>query len=233
VNVAIMQPYIFPYIGYFQLVNCADYFVFYDDVNFVKKGWINRNRILSNGHDLLITVPLVKASQNRLINELELYNEENFKAKFISKIENSYKNAPYYADVIPLIREIINAEISNIGEYSANSILRVSNYLELNTKFHFSSILSPESKGIDRGDRLIYICKKLGGNKYFNAIGGKEIYTKEYFKNNEIDIFFVQTLGVEYSQFSRPFVPNLSIIDVLMFNPVSDIRKMLKNHVLI
>lgn len=232
-NVAIMQPYIFPYIGYFQLINCVEHFVFYDDVNFVKKGWINRNRILSNGEDLLITVPLVKASQNRLINEIDLFVDDNFKAKFILNIEKSYKNAPYYADVISLIRAVINADISNIGEYAANSVRRVSNYLGLNTRFYFSSILSPESRGIDKADRLIHICKKLGGINYVNAIGGRELYSKEYFKNNEVDIFFLQTLGSEYGQFSSSFVPNLSIIDVLMFNDVSEIRKMLENHVLI
>ena len=157
------------------MVNCVDHFVFYDDVNFVKKGWINRNRILSNGEELLITVPLVKASQNRLINEIELFVNENFKAKFILNIENSYQKSPYYADVMPLIREIVNADIPSIGEYSANSVLCVSNYLGLSTKFYFSSTLSPESRGIDRADRLIHICKKLGGSSYVNAIGGVEL----------------------------------------------------------
>jgi len=228
-----MQPYVFPYIGYFQMVNCVDHFVFYDDVNFVKKGWINRNRILSNGEELLITVPLVKASQNRLINEIELFVNENFKAKFILNIENSYQKSPYYADVMPLIREIVNADIPSIGEYSANSVLCVSNYLGLSTKFYFSSTLSPESRGIDRADRLIHICKKLGGSSYVNAIGGVELYSQEYFRRKAVRLSFLKTSKIEYSQFNHPFVPSLSIIDLLMFNSVDSIKDMLNKYELV
>lgn len=215
------------------MVNCVDHFVFYDDVNFVKKGWINRNRILSNGEELLITVPLVKASQNRLINEIELFVNENFKAKFILNIENSYQKSPYYADVMPLIREIVNADIPSIGEYSANSVLCVSNYLGLSTKFYFSSTLSPESRGIDRADRLIHICKKLGGSSYVNAIGGVELYSQEYFRRKAVRLSFLKTSKIEYSQFNHPFVPSLSIIDLLMFNSVDSIKDMLNKYELV
>ena len=215
------------------MVNCVDHFVFYDDVNFVKKGWINRNRILSNGEELLITVPLVKASQNRLINEIELFVNENFKAKFILNIENSYQKSPYYADVMPLIREIVNADIPSIGEYSANSVLCVSNYLGLSTKFYFSSTLSPESRGIDRADRLIHICKKLGGSSYVNAIGGVELYSQEYFRRKAVRLSFLKTSKIEYSQFNHPFVPSLSIIDLLMFNSVDSIKDLFNTYELV
>jgi hypothetical protein len=232
-NVAIMQPYIFPYIGYFQLINAVDQFVFYDDVNFIKRGWINRNRILLNGKDALVTIPLIKASQNKLINEINIFFDEKMKKILISKIENAYKKAPYYDEVINLIRKIINADIPNIGEYAANSIISVSNYLEIDTKFYFSSIQSPESKGMDKADRLIYICKNLGADHYINTIGGQVLYSKKYFDNNQIDLSFIKTLDFKYEQFDHPFIPFLSIIDVLMFNSKNNTKEMLTKYQLV
>ena len=228
-----MQPYIFPYIGYFQMINAVDTFVFYDDVNFIKRGWINRNKILINGKDTLVSIPLIKASQNKLINEIDIFFDTNMRKNLISKIENAYKKAPFYDEVIGLIRDIINADISNIGEYAANSIVSVSNYLEIDTKFHYSSILSPESKGMNRADRLIHICQNLGAEEYINSIGGQELYEKKYFLENQIDLSFIKTLDFEYKQFKDPFVPLLSIIDVLMFNSKVKIQKMLTNYQLI
>ena len=228
-----MQPYIFPYIGYFQMINAVDQFVFYDDVNFIKRGWINRNRILINGKDTLVSIPLNKASQNKLINEIDIFFDNNLRKNLISKIENAYKKSPFYDEVIRLIRDIINADISNIGEYAANSIVSVSNYLEIDTKFHYSSILSPESKGMNRADRLIYICQNLGAEEYINSIGGQELYQKKYFLDNQIDLSFIKTLDFEYKQFEHPFVTLLSIIDVLMFNSKVRIQKMLTNYQLV
>jgi hypothetical protein len=230
---AIMQPYLFPYIGYFQLITTVDHFVFYDDVSFIKRGWINRNRILINGKDELVTIPLIKASQNKLINEIDIFCDANLRKKFISKIEYAYKKAPFYEEVIELIRNIVNADISNIGEYAANSVVSVSNYLEINTQFHFSSILSPESKGMDKADRLIHICQNLETEKYINSIGGQVLYKKKYFLDNQIDLSFIETLDFEYKQFEKSFVPLLSIIDILMFNSKESVKSMLDNYTLI
>ena len=230
---AIMQPYLFPYIGYFQLITTVDHFVFYDDVNFIKRGWINRNRILIDGKDELVTIPLIKASQNKLINEIDIFCDANLRKKIISKIEYAYKKAPFYEEVIELIRNIINADISNIGEYAANSVVSVSKYLEINTQFHFSSILSPESKGMDKADRLIYICQNLETEKYINSIGGQVLYKKKYFLDNQIDLSFIETLDFEYKQFEKSFVPLLSIIDLLMFNSKESVMSMLDNYTLI
>lgn len=230
---AIMQPYIFPYIGYFQMINAVDKFVFYDDVNFIKRGWINRNKILINGKDTLVSIPLIKASQNKLINETEIFFDTNMRKNLISKIENAYKKSPFYDEVIGLIRDIINADISNVGEYAANSIVSVSNYLEIDTKFHYSSILSPESKNLSRADRLIHICQILGVEEYVNSIGGQDLYEKKYFLENQIDLSFIKTIDFEYKQFKNPFIPLLSIIDVLMFNSKVETQKMLTNYQLI
>lgn len=228
-----MQPYIFPYIGYFQLINAVDNFMFYDDVNFIKRGWINRNRILLNGKDTLVTIPLIKASQNKLINEIDLFFDQKMKDNLIFKIECAYSKAPYYNEVKSLIKEIINYDITNISEYAANSIISVSNYLEIDTTFNFSSRRSPESKGMHKADRLIYICKVLEADQYINSIGGQVLYEKEYFQSKGIHLSFLDSYSEPYSQFNNDFVPNLSIIDILMFNKKTVVKDMLNKYKLI
>lgn len=228
-----MQPYIFPHIGYFQLVNAVDHFIFYDDVNFIKRGWINRNRILLNGKDLLLTVPLIKASQNKLINEIDLFFDQQMKDDLIFKIECAYSKAPYYNELKSLINEIINTNVTKISEYAANSVISVSNYLEIDTTFDFSSIRSPESKGMHKADRLIHICRDLEADKYINSIGGQGLYEKEYFQSKGIHLSFLDSYPEPYSQFNFDFVSNLSIIDILMFNKKTVVKEMLDKYKLI
>ena len=222
-----MQPYFLPYIGYFQLINAVDKFVFYDDVNYIKRGWINRNNILTNGESNTITVPLKKASQNKLINEVELAFEKKQRDKMLLTIEFAYKKAPFYEDVISIIEKCIVYYKSTIGFYAANSIIEVCDYIGIQTEFYFSSFLSPESKGMDKADRLIHIIKKLGGRQYINAIGGKELYKADYFANKEIDLKFIIARSEDYKQFNQSFIPWLSIIDVMMFNSNEEIKRML------
>ena len=232
-KVAIMQPYIFPYLGYFQLIKSVDKFIFYDDVNFIKKGWINRNKILINGKESIITFPLIKASQNKLINEIDLFLNNKDKKKIIAKLEMAYKKAPYFDSTINLVKEIINADLSNIAKYSANSITKISDFLEIDVSFDFSSIQSPESKGMDKADRLIHICKKNNSNQYINSIGGQTLYSKEYFNANGVNLSFIENYIEPYLQFGEEFVPNLSIIDIIMFNDTKTVRKMLNKYKLI
>lgn len=229
-KMAIMQPYFFPYIGYFQMINAVDKFVFYDDVNYIKRGWVNRNKILINGKDALVTVPLKKASQNKLINEIELSFDEKQKRKMLSTIELTYKKAPFFNQVIGVIEKAINSDKKTIGEYASNTVIAMCNYLMVNTEFYFSSKLSPESKGMDKADRLIYITKKQGSNQYINAVGGQELYKKDYFTSNDVDLYFIKPLRIEYLQFNSSFIPWLSIIDVLMFNSKEEVMILLNKY---
>src|SRR5690554_4605276 len=140
-KLAIMQPYIFPYIGYFQMIKAVDKFVFYDDVNFIKKGWINRNRILVNGKDFMFTIPLEKTSQNNLILESHIKQEvyTEWRNKIYITLEQNYKSSPYYNDTIELITKVFNQNKISISELAIESIKKVSEYLGLNTIFLKSS----------------------------------------------------------------------------------------------
>ena len=228
-TLAIMQPYLFPYIGYWQLINAVDTFVIYDDVNFIKQGYINRNSILSNGKSQVITMELIGASSNKLINEIEVGNN---RSKLSKTIKQNYVKARYFEVVYPLIENILNQNEKNLGKFIGYSLEQISNYLEINTKFIYSSDIEKDN-ALKTQDKVLEICNILKADKYINAIGGQELYNKEIFKENGIELNFLKTELVEYKQFKNDFVPYLSIIDVLMFNSKDEIKNMLVRYELV
>ena len=225
-TIAIMQPYLFPYIGYWQLINAVDTFVIYDDVNFIKKGYVNRNSILSNGQSQLFTLELIGASQNKLINEVEVGNNRK---KLSKTIKQNYIKAPYFEIVFPMIEDILNQEEKNLAKFIGYSLQQISNYLILDTKFIYSSEIEKDNS-LKAQDKVLEICNILKADKYINAIGGQELYNKEIFKENGMELNFLKTELVEYKQFKNDFVPYLSIIDILMFNSKDEIKNMLNSY---
>ena len=226
-----MQPYFFPYIGYWQLIHAVDKFVVYDDVNFIKGGWINRNYILLNQEKHLVTLPLSGISSFTKINEINVIDNIKLKTKLLKTIDNAYKKAPYFDCVFPMIEKII-LENGAISTLIYDSILSLKKYFNLNTEIYLSSDLkiALNEKSVDR---VIHIVKSLDGNEYINAIGGQELYSKDKFKAENITLSFLKTNLVKYEQYTADFVPNLSIIDVMMFNSPEQIRAMLDNYELI
>lgn len=231
-KIGIMQPYFLPYIGYWQLINAVDKYVIYDDVNFINRGWINRNRILLNGKDKMITLSLREASQNKLIKEIELANNEKEKIKLLKTISQSYRKAPFYNLVYPLIEEILNFKELNLGKFLENSIKKIAEYLEINTTILISSEIEKDNM-LKGKDKILDICKRLGATKYYNAIGGQELYSYEEFKKNGIELNFLKTNEISYIQYKNSFIPNLSILDVMMFNSKDEIKNILENYILL
>lgn len=228
-KIAVMQPYLFPYIGYFQLLNAADKFVILDDVNFIKKGWINRNKILINNEPAYFTIPLVKSSQNRLIKDIEISYENNWQEKLVKTIERSYCKAPFYKDATELISKIILKKENKISGLIYFSLLEIRNYLGLKTEIVKSSGIysNNELKG---EERIIDICLKESSKRYFNPIGGIELYSKNFFSEKGICLNFIKTNKIEYQQFGNEFFDSLSIIDVLMFNPKKKVLEFLNEY---
>lgn len=225
-SIAVMQPYFFPYIGYFQLINEVDKFIFYDDVNYITSGWINRNRILINGEAKYLTIPCINASQNRLVNEVEHSLSGRDKNKLLKKIRFTYSNTPYFAEVFTIIEDVFDSKTRLIGELAIESIIKVSNYLELKCDFQKSSE-TYNNQELGAADRLIDICKIEHISHYINPIGGMELYDKHHFLKNEIKLDFLKPEITKYEQFNHEFVPGLSIIDIMMFNSVNDIHNKL------
>jgi hypothetical protein len=230
-KIAVMQPYIFPYIGYFQMINAVDKFVFYDNVNFIKQGWINRNKILVSGKDFLFTVPLEKATSFALINETKINQKfyPNWKAKFLQTLTQSYKKAPYFEDVYKLVSDTLDSQHIFISDLAIESIRMIAKYLKMSTEFIVSSD-TYNNVDMERQERLFDICRKEGADHYINAVGGQDLYDKNDFQKEGIKLDFIKSLPISYKQLNHEFVPWLSIIDVLMFNEISEVQEILTKY---
>ena len=229
-KLAIMQPYFFPYIGYFQLINAADKFVVYDNIQFTKKGWINRNRILVNGAAEYISLPLSKGSDYLNVDQRKLAGTfKTERIKLLRRINESYRKAPQFDTIYPLIESVINAEEENLFGFIYQSLQAVCQFLDIKTEFIISSTL-PIDHQLRSQDKVIAICDALGANQYINTIGGKELYSKKIFQQYNIELNFIQSGTVEYPQFANEFVPWLSIIDVMMFNSKEKVKEYLQNN---
>ncbi len=225
-KIGIMQPYFLPYLGYWQLINAVDKYVIYDDVQFIKGGWINRNNILINGQKQLFNLLLSGASPNKLINEIAV---EDNQTKLIRTIELNYKKAPMYQQVFPLFLHIMEHSDKNLAKFIGNSIVEISKYLSIQTEFIYSSTLDKDNT-LRAQDKVLDICKLLNAIKYINAIGGADLYSKESFANNGIQLSFLESKILPYKQLNSEFVPYLSILDILMFNSKVRVKTMLDNY---
>jgi len=231
-RLAVMQPYFLPYIGYFQLIAAADLFVVYDNIKYTKKGWINRNRMLQNGTDAVFTLPLQQASDYLNVVERELAAEFD-RNKLLQKIKGAYLRAPHFSSTYPLLEEIIRNRSNNLFEYILYSITRTCEHMGIATAIRKSSEISIDHS-LKSQDKVLAICAALGADTYVNPIGGTELYSRETFEEHGIALQFLKTLPHEYPQLGNAFVPALSILDVLMFNSVDEIReRMLGNFEMI
>ena len=228
--IAIMQPYLFPYLGYFHLIEASEQFVFYDDVNFIKKGWINRNRILLNGEAHNFTVPLKKASQNRLIMDTQLSDAAQWRTSFMQTLRQAYGKAPQFPQISKLVHSVFEQGHGTISELAIHSIAAVYAYLDIDFTYARSSEISPDSKGLEKATRLLHITQQQGFEGYVNAAGGEALYDKGRFVRDGVTLAFLRSEAPPYSQGPNDFVPNLSIIDVLMFNDKTATRALLKKY---
>ena len=228
-KLGIMQPYFLPYIGYFQLIKAVEKYAIADDLNYIKQGWINRNYLLLNGTPFMFHLALIGASINKKINEIYVADDQS---KLLKTIEVNYRKAPYFKDVFPLIEGIIRYEDKNLGRYVGNSIITIAKYLRLDTEFLYNSDHECD-RSLKSQERVISDCLLYGAKKYINAIGGVELYDQESFRKNDIDLYFLKPKPIEYKQYNHPFVPKLSILDMLMFNSVEQAGEFLDQYELI
>lgn len=225
-----MQPYFFPYIGYFQLLNVVDKFVIYDIIEYSKGGWINRNRILINGRDSYITLPLKKDSDFLFIKDRQLANTwDEDRIKMTNKIIEAYRKAPFFEKVFPLIESCLYFGDGNLFNFIFNSINTIKNYLEIKTPCIAVSEIDIDHT-LKSQNKIVRICHTLKADRYINPIGGIELYKNEYFEENGVKLQFLKTKDINYKQFSNEFVHSLSIIDVLMFNSRDVVQEMIERN---
>jgi WbqC-like protein family len=228
-RLAIMQPYLFPYIGYLQLVAAVDRFVVYDDVSFIKNGWINRNRILGGPNGAApayITAPLDGASSSKPIREVGVSLEPRWRSKRLKMVAQTYGRAPCFREVFPLVEAVLGRGDRYIGAMAVASLRAVCGYLDLSPDW----VASSSHYGNDNlhgQARVLDICRREQATEYINPIGGIELYTRAAFADHGVALRFLKPRLTEYAQLGAPFVPGLSILDVLMFNPPARAREML------
>ncbi|MFA1677158.1 WbqC family protein [Rhizobium mongolense] len=227
-KLAIMQPYFFPYIGYFQLIHAVDKFVVYDNIKYTKKGWINRNRILRNGVDFTFSLPIKAASDSLDICDRTLSTEFD-RNKLVNQIQGAYRRAPFFSHAFPVIEQAIRFQDSNLYSYIFNSITKICDYLDIKTEFIVSSNMTIDH-GLRAETKVLALCEEAGASVYINAIGGVELYSRETFNARDIDLKFIKSKPFEYPQFGAEFMPWLSIIDVIMFNSAESIQTKILNE---
>lgn len=225
-RLAIMQPYFFPYIGYFQLIAAVDLFIVYDNIKYTKKGWINRNRMLQNGADVMFSLPLKKDSDSLDVVQRELAADFN-RDKLLNQFSGAYWRAPYFEQTFPLIKQIVRYEDANLFRFLHHAIVMTCAHLGIGTEIKVSSgiAIDHELKG---QDKVIALCEAIGATTYINAIGGMELYSKEVFRERGIELKFIKSHTFEYEQLGNEFVPWLSIVDVMMFNAPEQVNAVIR-----
>jgi hypothetical protein len=249
-KLGIMQPYFFPYIGYFQLINATDKWVIFDDIQYIRHGWVNRNRILHpdlTKEWIYIIIPLQKHSQDNHICDIKILNNQIWKNKIMGQINHYRKNAPFYNETKTIVKQCLNFNGNNLSELNTYCLKEVCKYLDIdlhyqifsNMDINLGDVDNPDdwaleiSKKFDSDDWALEISKRLNADEYINPIGGKEIFDKEKFAEAGIKLSFLEPGNIEYEQKRKEFIPNLSIIDVMMFNSKEKIHELLKEYNLV
>lgn len=232
-TLGIMQPYVFPYIGYYQYVAACDRFVLYDDVQFIMRGWINRNHILHQGRRHLLTVPLVKASPNKRICDVLIANDSAWADKTLKTIEQAYKHAPAYGEVFTHVDEVFSSGVSKISKLAGSSVISISALLGLDAEIIYASGRY-DNEQLGRVDRIVDICVLEGADRCIVPIGGSHLYDKGVFREAGLHLDYIKPVMTPYRQWQEGvFEPSLSIIDVLMFNGFGRTAELAKENELL
>jgi len=241
-----MQPYFFPYLGYFQLINCVDTFILYDGVGFIKNGWINRNRLKStNGHVFYISVPLDKKTSNahHTIAEVKIAHRQKWRQAMLKSVVSNYKKAPHFEEIFPSIEALFHFKTDSISAFNAKSIASVCELLAIRPPLipdasligEIESSLASLSK--PQTTRKYYRIKTLadyfGKTTYINPIGGEKIYERELMKALELELKFIKMKPTSYPQKGTQFISHLSILDVLFEVGIASTKKLLNSYELV
>lgn len=213
-----MQPYLFPYIGYYQLMSSVDKFVIYDDVSYIKNGWINRNRILVNGRVHYFTIPVLGGSCNNKINAVKIDKTKKSINKIIATVEQTYKKSTFFDEVFPVVYDVLSKEYDLISDLATASLVSIKNKLDIGAEVVLTSA-NYDNNNLTAQDRVIDINLKENASVYINSEGGRLLYDNQTFKLNGINLKFIHPNIIPYKQLcAGEFVPSLSIIDVAMNN---------------
>jgi hypothetical protein len=234
-TLGIMQPYFFPYIGYFSLIKHVDHFILFDTPQFIRHGWVDRNRTLSaNGDPIYIRVPLMKHHQTTPINELKIRFLENWQEKIFAQLTPYKKRAPNYKQTIDLLKYILSKQFTQLAPLNHHITTILCEHLNIQTPITKWSSMDMKIEEVREPDEwALNICKAMGSNSYINPIGGVSFFDRNKYEKNGIEIKFLNSIPAQYPQLNTNFQPFLSIIDILMFNSPKNIQEMLNQFELV
>jgi len=236
-KIGVMQPYLFPYIGYFQLMNTVDRWILFDEIQFIDKGWINRNRILhpDEGKEWqYITVPLANRGQFDKICDISIKTDIDWRSQILGKLTHYKKKAPFYKETVTFVRDCFDTDEINISRLVTEVLKKTAAYMCIDTQIEVQSDLKLSIEGIEHsGQWALKISEALSASKYINPFGGFEIFRPDEFTASGIELSFLKTDFKPYPQKRNGFVPGLSIIDVMMFNEPLECKKMLQDFCLL
>ena len=229
-----MQPYFLPYLGYYSLIKYSAQWIVFDPVQFIRHGWIERNRILKPAEGWqYISVPLQKYNRDTLIKDIRIRKEEDWQNKILRQVEH-YKKAPFYQQVISLLDESFRIDTDSISVLDAHMLKATCNYLNIPFNYQIFSEMNLDIEPVsDAGDWALQISKALKATQYVNPPGGMELFSREKFEEAGVDLVFLKTNLSEYPQRRKVFESGLSILDVMMFNSAEEINVMLDDFQLI
>jgi len=235
-RLGIMQPYFLPYIGYISLIKHTDMFILLDEVQFIRHGWIERNRILkpTTGWQY-IQVPLQKHSHTESIKNIQINNNLDWRKRILAQNEHYKKKAPYYRRVVDLLKEIFSKEYTTIVELNKDALNTICDYLSIKKDIRVYSEMGLTIEPVSGPDEwALNISKALQANEYRNPPGGISIFRKEKYDRANIALVFHKVKAEEYSQKNnQPFIPHLSILDVMMFNSIERTNELLMQYELL
>jgi len=227
-----MQPYFFPYLGYFAIMKYVDWWIVLDEVQFIRHGWIERNRILKPVEGWqYISVPLEKHSRDVLIKKIKIRQNEDWDNRILRQLEHYKKNAPYYPDTIEFLRDVLSYDTDSIAQLNVFLLKKTCSLLGINVKVSLFSEMDLEIEQPEKsGDWALNISRALNATEYVNPPGGASLFDRELFQDSSIGLKFLELELIKYNQGRRLFEPGLSIVDVLMFNKPEEVFLMLDNY---
>ncbi|MGL5778746.1 WbqC family protein [Cetobacterium sp.] len=234
-KIGMMQPYFFPYIGYFSLIKYCEKWIIFDSVKYINKGWVNRNRILKqNGLETnYITVPIERISSKTLIKDIKINKNIDWKNKILGEL-TIYKKAPFFKEVMFIVNDVLSYNTESLCELNIYSLKVICKYLNINFNFQiFSQLKDFPVESVQAPDEwALYTARYFNATEYVNPPGGKSFFNPIKYQSLGIKLTFLAPILNEYKTFSPTFIPGLSIIDVMFWNSKEDINKMLDNFIL-
>ena len=232
-KLGIMQPYFFPYLGYFDLINYSDRWIIFDTVQYIRHGWINRNRILKpDGDWQYVTVPLKKHGREILIKDVEISANKDWKTRMLAQLQHYKKKAPYFCETYQLVVECLAVNERSISKLNAAILEKICQHLNISFEWEYFSRMNLEMESMkEPGDWAFCISDKLGAKEYVNPSGGATIFDSSKFNEHGIKLTIRNMPALAYECRGYDYIPNLSIIDVLMWNTPNTVKEYLDKNI--